>query len=95
MNKPKHKIGRWIVLGLSCAMILFLLKGRDGIIAIYRTNKNIQSLTADLHHYQKTLDSLTKTSELLSRDTAYIEFMARKNLGMIKKGEKIIKFIEE
>ena len=94
MNRPK-KIGRWIFIGIVIVLLFFLLTGKGGLINMYRFHRGTRKMSEEIARRNATIDSLKITLKKLEKDTAYIEKMARENLGMAKKGEKVYKFIEE
>ena len=92
MKKKVIKAG--ILLALL-ALISVSIFGNQGFIDVYRSYMEVRNRTAEINSARITIDSLTNERERLMTDTLYIEQIARERLGMAKKGEKIIKFVEE
>lgn len=71
---------------------LFFLFGGQGI---YYQHKELARREAEIRAHRHTADSLREVIRKLTNDTAYIERIARENLGMAAKNEKVYKFIEK
>jgi cell division protein FtsB len=71
---------------------LFFLFGRQGI---YYQHRELVRRNAEIVLHRRTIDSLNDVINKLTNDTAYIERIARENLGMARKNEKVYKFIEK
>ena len=72
-----------------------MLTGDQGVVAFYRTWRQMQELQTELDNSRKAIDSLTVEIERLKNDTTYIERIAREKYGMARKNEKMYKFVEE
>ena len=90
---------RRLVMGVSAAAVLVaggaLLAGDEGVVTLYRTWRRMGRLDDSLETSRRTIDSLENEIERLMADTAYIERIAREKYGMVRKNEKMYKFIEE
>jgi len=92
-TKRKVKWLRYVLLALVGLGIYHILNGPSGGISIWKLQQaNAKEL--------KALDSLVaRKQELelekakLEKDSAYIEKVARKELGMAKPGEKVFRFV--
>lgn len=89
---------RRLVIGIGAAALLAivatLFSGDQGIVALYRTWRQMQQLTDELKTSRRTIDSLNVEIKRLTSDTGYIERVAREKYGMARKNEKMYKFIE-
>jgi cell division protein FtsB len=92
MKRRRLVIGVGAVLLLALAATLF--SGDQGIVALYRTWRQMQQLTDELKTSRRTIDSLNIEIRRLTNDTGYIERIAREKYGMARKNEKMYKFIE-
>jgi cell division protein FtsB len=79
----------------AVAVLAVLTFMNQGFRDIYRAYKQDRELTIKIKDAQAEADSLRSEIERLKNDTAYIEGLAREKIGMARKGEKIIKFVEE
>ncbi len=89
---------RRLVIGAGCVVVLAvggaLLAGDQGVVALYRTWRQMRSLNEELNTSRQTIDSLKIEIQRLKNDTAYIERIAREKYGMARKNEKMFKFVE-
>ena len=84
-----------VVAFLLAVMAAILLSGDQGILAFYRSHQRMRELQSELQRSGQLIDSLTLEIERLKNDTAFIERIAREKYGMVKRNEKLYKFIEE
>ena len=92
--KPKIISVRWLIILLIIFLSSLILTGPSGIISLlnaHNKNKDLENKAVEL---QRCIDSLKITIVRLKTDTAYIERVAREQLGMAKKNEKVYKFVE-
>ncbi len=93
---PKKKRAGWIVLaGLSATILWFMFSGPDGVVTLYRSYREVRKARTEIRDLHLTVDSLQQEIRKLKTDTAYIEELARENLGMAKSDETVYKFIEK
>jgi cell division protein FtsB len=95
-KKPAKPLRRVLLWALPVAGLLLayqVLTGPRGVL-------KISDLRAEKHKILREIDSLeTRKSELLDEkrrllgDTAYLEKLARKELGMAKPGEMVYRFV--
>jgi cell division protein FtsB len=93
----KNKRSLVIIAAVSAAVAVFAILTfmNQGFLDIYRAYKQDRELTIKIKNAHAEADSLRSEIERLKNDTAYIEGLAREKIGMARKGEKIIKFVEE
>ena len=88
----KKKVGRWVFLGAGVVVVSAMIAGN---INLYRVLNKTRQLQAQVRQLNGAIDSLTVEIEKLKSDTTYIERLAREQLGMARKDEKVYKFLEE
>jgi cell division protein FtsL len=92
------KKGRLIALIVAPAIVvtalIVLTFGNQGFLDMYRLRGEDKAREREIAAANAEIDSLKAEIERLKNDTAYIEKIARENLGMARKGEKIFKFVE-
>jgi cell division protein FtsL len=94
--KNKRRFITLIIIAAAAIAALAVLTVRNqGFLDIYRAYKQDRELTRKIEAANADADSLRAEIERLKRDTAHIEKIAREKLGMARKDEKIIKFVEE
>jgi cell division protein FtsL len=87
----KQVIGLFVIAALLCGAGFFFF-GKQGIYYLLREER---AKSMEIRQGRHTIDSLRQEIARLSSDTAYIERIARENLGMARSDEKIYKFIEK
>lgn len=94
MRKIKMTAGR-IVLLTGCGLVLLMLIGFG--VTLWEQEKTMRSKQSDIHQLEAQLEEMRLTAAAMeadlefSRTDAYIERLAREELGYVKEGE--IKFI--
>ena len=71
-------------------MILISLVGDQGLIAYYRLQKEAETLRLELQTMQGREQELLREIDALNNSDAYLEMLARRNLGLVKPDEMII-----
>lgn len=82
------KIGRYLVVFLFL-MALLITFGNRGVVDNYLMGKRLSQLKADNDGLQKQNKELEGKILLLRSDLAYIESIARNELGMVKEGDVV------
>lgn len=88
-NKQKILISFCILTLFS--MLLFILFSDKGLSDLFKLKSERDRLVNQNVQLKKENDTLYRTIERLRNDPDYIESVARKELGMIKKDEVILK----
>jgi cell division protein FtsB len=91
----KKQFTFWLFLLIFSGYILFSLTGSQGWIALYKNYKQYKNVYKELEQTRQLINSLKTDTLRLTKDTAYIEQIAREKLGMAAKDEKIYKFVKE
>jgi cell division protein FtsB len=82
------KIGRYLVAFLFL-MALLITFGNRGVVDNYLMGKRMSQLNAENDDLTAQNKELWKKILLLRSDSAYIESIARNELGMVKKGDVV------
>jgi len=88
-NKQKILVSFCILTLFS--MLLFVLFSDKGLSDLFKLQSERDRLMNQNVQLKKENDTLYRTIERLRNDPEYIESVARKELGMIKKDEVILK----
>ena len=88
-NKQKNLIYFFLLTLFS--MLLFILFSDKGLSDLFKLKSERDRLMNQNVQLKKENDTLYRTIERLRNDPEYIESVARKELGMIKKDEVILK----
>ncbi len=80
-------------LGLVTAGLLVF--GGAGLVRVWQMKQEVQALDQEIHDLRAEADRLSRTVDRMREDPALIEQLAREELGMVKGGEKVLKFPAE
>ncbi len=92
--KASFKIGRWIIAIILSLLLFSFVAGKSGLISLWKLEKECKGLEKSIILEQEKIDSLTVVVERLKESPSYIERTVREELGYIKSGEKVIKFVD-
>ncbi len=82
-----------VALGLVTAGLLVF--GGTGLVRVWQMKQEVVALEREIRNLRAEADRLTRTVDRLREDPALIEQIAREELGMVKGGEKVLKFPTE
>jgi cell division protein FtsB len=85
------KIGRYLV---ACVLAISTLItfGDRGLIDNYMMRERLAALEKSNQEIGAQNEELKRTICMLRTDLAYIEMVARNELGMVKKGDRVYRF---
>ncbi|MCX7815908.1 MAG: septum formation initiator family protein [Syntrophales bacterium] len=86
------KIGRYVIL-IIIVILLFIVFGERGLIDNYAMHKKLQEIQTTNDTIRKENVELQRYVELLRDDLSTIEMVARYELGFVKKGEVVYRFL--
>lgn len=87
------KIGRYL-LGFILLMMILIVFGDRGFVDYYSQRGRLRSLQDANARITKENAALKEEILLLTTDERYIERVAREELGMVKKGEIVYRFVD-
>ena len=79
------------MIGLAGLLLIYL----PGLIEIQELRSRRQELRSEIRRLKTENASLQKEKDLLTRDLDYVERIARKKMGVVRKGEIPLKVIIE
>ncbi len=82
----------WVKVFLLILFFLFLLQGVREAIRFYRVYKEKERIVARNRSLKEENEALRAEIRRLKEDKRYLERLARKELGMIGKGEIVYRF---
>jgi len=83
----------YVIPGLAVAFILyFTIFGERGLLRIYHLNKEKQQVQLRLEAIRGENMKLVREVEALKNDRRYLESIARRDFGMVRKNEVIYQF---
>ena len=87
------KIGRYLVVFMFF-MALLIAFGNRGVIDNYMMAQRLNHLNAENNAIEFENRELEKKILLLRNDLSYIEFIARSEMGMVKKGDIVYRLTQ-
>ena len=72
-----------------------LVFGGAGLVRVWQMKQEMRALEREIQDLRVEADRLSRTVDRLREDPALIEQIAREELGMVKGGEKVLKFPAE
>lgn len=84
-----RKIVRWLLLFVASMIVLDGLAGERGLLAMLRARHEYDRLSAAIARQRAENVRLRDEARRLKEDPAAIEEIARRELGLIKPGEKV------
>ena len=83
----------YIIPGLAVAFILyFTIFGERGLLRIYHLNREKQQVQQRLESIKGENMKLVREVDALKNDRRYLESIARRDFGMVRKNEVIYQF---
>jgi cell division protein FtsB len=87
--------GRPRAFGVAAVLVVAVVLGAYGARAAVRVSemrREMDTMERDLVALRARTEELTKTVERLRNDPAYLEKLAREDLGYVREGETVLKF---
>ncbi|MBM3224390.1 MAG: septum formation initiator family protein [Candidatus Tectomicrobia bacterium] len=76
------------------AMMTFTVWGDRGLLAMWRTQHDLERLARDIEIIDQKNATLAREVQRLRSDLGYIEKIAREELGLVRPGEIVFEFAE-
>jgi cell division protein FtsB len=87
-RRRRHAV-QYILILVGCVLAIDALVGDKGLLAMVKARKDYRSLEQTLTDARATNASLREQARRLREDPDAIEDIARRELGLIKPGEKL------
>ena len=87
--RPLSRPVRYALLFVTCALVLNALLGESGLLATLTANRRYPRLAERLEELRRENDRLREEARRLREDPAMIEEIARRDLGLIRPGERL------
>ena len=81
-----------IAAGVMLVVASLAVYGGSGVLRVRALHAEIQQQERELATLRAQTEKLTATIDKLRHDPAYIEKLAREDLGYVKEGETVLKF---
>lgn len=92
-GKKRVKWIRYVLLGVGCLGVYHIFTGPSGAVNLLRLKRDKAKMEADLDSLARRKRDLLVERARLEKDSAYIERVARKELGMARPDEKVFRFV--
>lgn len=89
----KERIRNFIIAIIIGILVIVFVTGRKGLIRLMQLKIEESKLKSDIGKLNKNNVRLSEEIEKLQNDPKTIEKIAREELGLVKKGETIYKFV--
>ncbi|MBI5417872.1 septum formation initiator family protein [Candidatus Poribacteria bacterium] len=90
----RKKMNKIVFYSILSFFVLVFVAGKDGFVHIISFYQKISILRNQAYDLEKEKIELEKEIYRLNKDDEYIESIAREQLGMIKEGEEVYKFVD-
>ena len=92
--RPVARLTRpgWIVLAALLALALMAIFGDNGVIALRRLRGEVDALVREVRALEAENERLSRAITELQEDPAVIERIAREELGLVRPGERVLRF---
>jgi cell division protein FtsB len=83
---------RWLVAGVFALVLLVAALGDHGVLQLWRLRDEIETLQREVQLLEAENERLSRTITELHDDPAAIERIAREELGLVRPGERVLRF---
>ena len=91
--QPHRPLNRSLIAaGVMLVVASLAVYGGSGVLRVRALQQEIQQQERELATLRAQTEKLTATIDKLRHDPAYIEKLAREDLGYVKEGETVLKF---
>lgn len=88
-RRRRGRLVRYLIVAVGCVLIIDALVGDRGFLAILKARQQYRTLEATLARSRAENAQLREDARELREDPRAIEAIARRELGLIKPGEKL------
>jgi cell division protein FtsB len=88
-RRRRGRVVRYLVMAVGCVLIVDALVGDRGFLAMLKARQQYRTLEASLARSRSENAQLRAQARDLREDPAAIEEIARRELGLIRPGEKL------
>jgi cell division protein FtsB len=88
------RIGRYLLL-IILFVGFFIIFGNRGLLDNQRLKEKLSGLRAENSRFEAVNNSLKREVVLMREELRYIESVARNELGMVKRGDFIYRFVDQ
>ena len=89
---PRPLRPSWIVAAVLAALLLAAFLGDNGVLQLWRLQAEVESLHREVQTLEAENERLARAIAELRHDPAVIERLAREELGLVRPGERVLRF---
>jgi cell division protein FtsB len=82
----------WIVVGALFVLAVMAIFGDNGALALRRLRGEVSTLVREVRALEAKNERLSRAIGELQNDPAVIERIAREELGLVRPGERVLRF---
>ena len=82
----------WIVVAALLLLAVMAVFGDNGVLALRRLRGEVDSLVREVRTLEAENERLSRAISELQEDPAAIERIAREELGLVRPGERVLRF---
>jgi cell division protein FtsB len=82
----------WIVLGALLVLAVMAVFGDNGMLALRRLRGEVDALVREVRTLEAENERLSRAISALQEDPSVIERIAREELGLVRPGERVLRF---
>jgi cell division protein FtsB len=82
----------WIVVGALFVLAVMAIFGDNGALALRRLRGEVSTLVREVRALEAENERLSRAIGELQNDPAVIERIAREELGLVRPGERVLRF---
>ena len=82
----------WIVVGALLILAVMAVFGDNGVLALRRLRAEVDTLVRAVRTLEAENERLSRAISELQEDPAVIERIAREELGLVRPGERVLRF---
>ena len=87
--------GRLLAAGLAVALAVSLgVYAANGLVRVHRLRAEVRTTEREVGTLHEQSRRLGDTAERLRNDPAYVEKIAREEHGLVREGERVLKFTD-
>jgi cell division protein FtsB len=88
-RRRRSRLVQYVVLAVGCVLIIDALVGDRGLLAMLKARQQYRTLEASLAQSRTENARLREQARQLREDPQAVEEIARRELGLIRPGEKL------
>lgn len=89
-RRPLHPA--WLVAGVLALLLLAGVFGDKGVLQLWRLRADVEALHRDVQALEAENERLSRAIAELRDDPSVLERIAREELGLVRPGERVLRF---